>query len=225
MTFASTSSPWSAEPTFTSPPSAKSTTRPSLTDDPGSALRRSTRIRSPGATRYCLPPLTMTADSDASGLGTATNCTRVLPIHGELARSGGEQANRTLRERHGAPAHHHRLRYPKRGQRRDRRGTPVRDERQRDARDRERADVHADVLDDLDQEHAEDARGEQLAEAVGRNARGAEKTQKEHAEQRQQHQAAQKTELLSERCEHKVGGTLGHEAQLPLQALHPAATE
>src|SRR5207302_9155387 len=50
--------------------------RPSFTEEPGSAASRSTRIWSPGATRYCLPPLTMTADSELSGLGTARDCTK-----------------------------------------------------------------------------------------------------------------------------------------------------
>src|SRR5256885_13504320 len=62
-------------PTLTSPPSLTSRTRPSFTEEPGSAARRSTRMRSPGATRYCLPPLTITADSELSGLGTASDFT------------------------------------------------------------------------------------------------------------------------------------------------------
>src|SRR4029077_13197568 len=146
------------EPTFTPLPSVKRSTRPSLISAPGSALMRSTRIRSPGATRYCLPPLTTTAASEESGLGTATNCTRVLPIHGEVARgAGGAQSNRDLRKRHRPPPPHHRLRQSERGQRRDRGGPAVRDEREGDARDREQADVHPDVLRDLDEDHAEHA--------------------------------------------------------------------
>src|SRR5712691_2038236 len=77
ITLASTSTPSTAGlPTLTSLPSVNSRTRPSFTDDPGSAAMRSTRIWSPGATRYCLPPLTMTADSELSGLGTARDCTK-----------------------------------------------------------------------------------------------------------------------------------------------------
>src|SRR3989449_1943502 len=92
MTLASTSRPSIAGlPTLISLPSLNSRTRPSLTEEPGSAARRSTRIWSPGATRYCLPPLTMTADSELSGLGTARDCTkplgtnfsRPLPVYGE----------------------------------------------------------------------------------------------------------------------------------------------
>src|SRR3989454_9809034 len=92
MTLASTSRPSIAGlPTLISLPSLNSRTRPSLTEEPGSAARRSTRIWSPGATRYCLPPLTMTADSELSGLGTArdstkplgTNFSRPLPVYGE----------------------------------------------------------------------------------------------------------------------------------------------
>src|SRR5690348_1270286 len=226
MTLASTSRPCRAEPTFTSPPSAKSKTRPSLTEEPGSALMRSTRIRSPGATRYCLPPLTTTAESEPSGLGTATNCTRVLPIDGAVGRSaGGAQASPALRERHRPSPQQHRLREPERGQRRDRRGAAVRDQRQRDARDREQADVHPDVLHDLDEDHGEHARGQQLAEAVGRDAGGAKQAQQQDAEQRQQSEAAQQAELLGEGGEHEVGGAFGHEAELPLQALQPAASE
>src|SRR5260370_6095985 len=63
------------EPTLMSVPSRTSSTRSSFTDEPGSAARRSTRTLSPGATRYCLPPLTMTADNDASGLGTKGDIT------------------------------------------------------------------------------------------------------------------------------------------------------
>src|SRR5216683_2363009 len=89
ITLASTSSPSTAGfPTLTSVPSLNSSTRSILIDEPGSAARRSTRIRSPGATRYCLPPLTMTADvvrdarepsagtRELSGLGTARDCTK-----------------------------------------------------------------------------------------------------------------------------------------------------
>src|SRR5947199_9039950 len=86
MTLASTSRPSIAGlPTLISSPSLNSSTRPSFTDDPGSAASRSTRMRSPGATRYCLPPLTMTADSELSGLGAASDCTkqRLVPIYGE----------------------------------------------------------------------------------------------------------------------------------------------
>src|SRR5438445_8211503 len=93
MTLASTSMPSIAGlPTLTSLPSLNSRTRPSFTDDPGSAAMRSTRIWSPGATRYCLPPLTMTADSELSGLGTARDCTKgTSPGHSPLvgrAREG-----------------------------------------------------------------------------------------------------------------------------------------
>src|SRR5437867_1316 len=77
MTLASTSRPSIAGlPTLISSPSLNSSTRPSFTDDPGSAASRSTRMRSPGATRYCLPPLTTTADAELSGLGTAKDCTK-----------------------------------------------------------------------------------------------------------------------------------------------------
>src|SRR5438477_737420 len=70
ITFASTSMPSiRGAPPLTSEPSRTSSTRSSFTEEPSSAARRSTRTLSPGATRYCLPPLTMTADSDASGLG------------------------------------------------------------------------------------------------------------------------------------------------------------
>src|SRR5438128_543946 len=44
----------------------------------GPAARRSTRMRSPGVTRYCFPPLTTTADGELSGLGTARDCTKGL---------------------------------------------------------------------------------------------------------------------------------------------------
>src|SRR2546427_5706265 len=82
MTLASTSRPSIAGlPTLISLPSLNSKTRPSLTEEPGSAARRSTRIWSPGATRYCLPPLTMTADSELSGLGTAKDCTSDQHTH------------------------------------------------------------------------------------------------------------------------------------------------
>src|SRR5579864_8652428 len=82
ITFASTSIPSTAGlPTFTPSESLKSRTRPSFTEAPGSAPIRSTRIRSPAATRYCLPPLTTTAEafvgaSEPSGLGTASDCTK-----------------------------------------------------------------------------------------------------------------------------------------------------
>src|ERR1700687_4456917 len=64
-------------PTLISSPLVKSRTRSSFRDDPGSAARRSTRMWSPGATRYCFPPLTTTADSEPSGLGTACDCTKL----------------------------------------------------------------------------------------------------------------------------------------------------
>src|ERR1700681_4066110 len=130
-TLTSTSSPSTAgEPTLISSPFTNSRTRSSFSDEPASALRRSTRILSPGATRYCLPPLTTTADSEESGLGTASDCTKGTVS--EDALSG--------RHRRGLDA-------PQRRQRRDRRGPPVRDQGQRDSRDRQQADVHSDVLD------------------------------------------------------------------------------
>src|SRR5205823_8167349 len=88
ITFASTSMPSTAGfPTFTSSPWLNSRTRAKLTDEPGSAARRSTRIRSPRATRYCFPPLTITADGfrgfagtgELSGFGTATEFTKTPP--------------------------------------------------------------------------------------------------------------------------------------------------
>src|ERR1700716_2333339 len=89
ITLASTSTPSMAGvPTLISLPSLKRRTRPSFSDAPGSAVRRSTRIRSPGATRYCLPPLTTTADSELSGLGTARDCTKVGPGLGRPANWG-----------------------------------------------------------------------------------------------------------------------------------------
>src|SRR5258708_8685736 len=77
-TLTSTSSP-STEgvPTLISSPLVNSRTRSSFRDEPGSAARRSTRMWSPGATRYCFPPLTTTADSEPSGLGTASDCTKL----------------------------------------------------------------------------------------------------------------------------------------------------
>src|SRR5712691_6444212 len=129
ITLASTSTPSTAGlPTLTSLPSVNSRTRPSFTDDPGSAASRSTRMRSPGATRYCLPPLTMTADSELSGLGTASDCTkqRLLPICGE----GLLVDNR-------APSDSNGLDDSQPGQRGDRGRAAVRDQRQRDAGDRQ----------------------------------------------------------------------------------------
>src|SRR5260370_4917780 len=105
ITFASTSMPLSCDPTWNSSPSLTITTRPSLTEDPGSAARRSTRIRSPGATRYCLPPLTTTADAEISGLGTASDCTKRWD---------------PLLEDDGPRTEHHRLDQPECRQRGDR---------------------------------------------------------------------------------------------------------
>src|SRR5579872_2856185 len=76
ITFASTSTPASAFPSLRPSPSLTSSTRPSLIEAPASSESRSTRIRSPGETRYCLPPLTTTADGELSGLGTARDCTK-----------------------------------------------------------------------------------------------------------------------------------------------------
>src|ERR1700682_1896362 len=128
-TLTSTSSPSTAgEPTLISSPFTNSRTRSSFSDEPASALRRSTRILSPGATRYCLPPLTTTADSEESGLGTASDCTKGTVSEDDLP----------------APQSHG-LDDAQRRQRCDRGRSPVRDQRQRDARDRKQADVHADV--------------------------------------------------------------------------------
>src|SRR5450759_344113 len=76
-----------------SEPSRSSRTRPSLIDEPGSSARRSTRIWSPGATRYCLPPLTMTAVSEPSDLGTNA----ILPI-----RSAAPKPTRSRRAQNHA---------------------------------------------------------------------------------------------------------------------------
>src|SRR2546430_13596158 len=162
MTFASTSRPSTPGlPILTSLPSFIIRTRPSLTEEPGSAASRSTRMRSPGATRYCLPPLTMTADSELSGLGTASDCTkqRLLPIYGE----GLFVDNPASSDSNG-------LDDSQPGQRGDRGRAAVRDQRQRDAGDRQQADGHPDGLEHLDQEHREHAAGQQLAEAVRSDA-------------------------------------------------------
>src|SRR5712664_4055545 len=102
-TLTSTSRPSIAgEPTLMSLPFRSSRTRPSFNEEPGSAARRSTRIWSPGATRYCLPPLTTTADSDSSGLGTAkhsTNCRWVLPGEGQRGDYEGEDQQGVRRDR------------------------------------------------------------------------------------------------------------------------------
>src|SRR5712672_2792619 len=103
-----------------SSPFLNSRTRSSLNEEPGSADRRSTRIWSPGATRYCFPPLTTTADSNASGLGTASDCTK-----GTVSKDDLPAAQRD------------RLDQPESSQRSDRGRSPVRDQRQRDAGDRQ----------------------------------------------------------------------------------------
>src|SRR4029077_1326828 len=108
-------------PTLMSEPSWTSRTRSSFTDEPGSAARRSTSILSPGATRYCLPPLTTTADSDPSGLGT----------NGDITGPRGPLA--VLQQ---GTAKHDRLDQSEGCERRHRRRASVGDERQRDARDR-----------------------------------------------------------------------------------------
>src|ERR1700730_16222415 len=155
-TLTSTSSPASSLPaTLMSSPFRNSSTRSSFRDEPGSALRRSTRMWSPGATRYCFPPLTTTADSEESGLGTASDCTKhsdsPVPVSYEPAPQS------------------HRLDPPKGGQGGEGRRAAVRDQGQRDARDGQQADVHADVFDHLDQDHHENAACQELTEPVRRD--------------------------------------------------------
>src|ERR1700674_1177761 len=195
-------------PTVISSPFRSSSTRPSFSDDPGSAERRSTRILSPGATRYCLPPLTTTADSEESGLGTASDCTKGTVSEDDLPapeRNGLDEAQRR--------------------QRGDRRGSPVRDQRQRDSRDRQQADVHSNVLDDLDEDHHEHAAREQLAEPVRRHGRRSQEPDQQQAEHREQHQASQQAELLGEDGEDEVGRAFGHKAELALKPVQPSLAE
>src|SRR5439155_20817469 len=71
-----------AGPTLRSSPSASRSTRSRVSSDPASAATRSTRTWSPGATRYCLPPLTTTAVNELSGEGTIENCTPALAKRG-----------------------------------------------------------------------------------------------------------------------------------------------
>src|SRR4029077_13805259 len=208
-TLTSTSMPsMPGEPTVMSSPFRSSSTRPSFSDEPGSAERRSTRILSPGATRYCLPPLTTTADSEESGLGTASDCTKGTVSEDDLP----------------APQRH-RLDEAQRRQRRDHGRSPVRDQGQRDSRDREQADVHTDVLDHLDKDHHEHPARQQLAESVRRHGRRPQETDQQQAEQREQDQASQEAELLGEDGEDEVGRPLGHEAELALQAVEPSLAE
>src|SRR6202521_5584591 len=208
-TLTSTSRPsMPGAPTVISSPFRSSSTRPSFSDAPGSAERRSTRILSPGATRYCLPPLTTTADSEESGLGTASDCTKGTVSEDDLPapqRYGLDEAQRR--------------------QRGDRRGSPVRDQRQRDSRDRQQADVHSNVLDDLDEDHHEHAAREQLAEPVRRHGRRSQEPDQQQAEHREQHQASQQAELLGEDGEDEVGRTFGHKAELALQTVQPSLAE
>src|SRR5690242_2474142 len=51
----------SEEPALTESPSTTATTRSNSTSAPMSPVRVSTSIDSPGATRYCLPPVSITA--------------------------------------------------------------------------------------------------------------------------------------------------------------------
>src|SRR5437899_7675946 len=105
-----------------SEPSRTSRTRSSFTDEPGSAARRSTRILSPGATRYCFPPLTTTADSDPSGLGTNGDIT------GPSGRIAVDEERTAERDR---------LYQTQAGQCFFQAEDGIRDQRQRDAGDRE----------------------------------------------------------------------------------------
>src|SRR6267378_8553766 len=190
-TFASTSTPSTSLPTLTPLPSLRSRTRPSFTEEPGSAASWSTRMRSPGATRYCLPPLTTTADRELSGLGTASDCTKrwdcSLLVHKD------------------PPANNHRLDQPERRQGRYRGRAPVRDQRQGDARDRQQPDVHPHVLDDLDEHHDEGAAREQLAEPIRREGGRTQGPDEKGAKEREQNQAAEKPELLGEGGEDEIG--------------------
>src|ERR1700694_4244421 len=229
-TLTSTSRPLSSSPaTLMSTPCPNRRTRSSFRDEPGSASRRSTRIWSPGATRYCLPPLTMTADSNASGLGTASDCTKgpdgaVLspPERGGCAVS----SRRPLKYMSYRPApQHHRLDKPESRQGGDRGRSAIRDQRQRDAGDGQQPDVHAHVLDHLDQDQDEHPAGEQLAQPVGRHGGRPEEPDQQGAEDRQQHEAAKQPELLGEDRKHEVRRPLGHEAELALQPVQPALAE
>src|SRR5437899_2749223 len=94
-------------PTLISLPSLNSRTRPSVSDEPGSAVRRSTRIRSPGATRYCFPPLTTTAEREPSGLGTASDCTsKLLPSPRRGERWGEGDGTQSPLEKRSPDQHH-----------------------------------------------------------------------------------------------------------------------
>src|ERR1700693_226832 len=208
-TLTSTSRPSTAgEPTVISSPFRSSSTWPSFSDEPGSAVGRSTRILSPGATRYCFPPLTTTADSNASGLGTACDCTKGTVSEDDLPA-----------------AQRHRLDQPQRRQRRDGGRSPVRDERQRNARDRQQADVHTDVLDHLDQDHHEHSTRQELAEPVRRNGRRTEHPDQQEAEGRQQNEASEQAELLGKDGEDEVRRPFRHEPELALQPVEPPLAE
>src|SRR5216684_8578402 len=208
-TLTSTSRPSTAgEPTVISSPFRRSSTWPSFSDEPGSAVRRSTRILSPGATRYCFPPLTTTADSVASGLGTACDCTKGTVPKDDLPAP----------QRHG-------LDQAQRRQRRDGRRSPIRDQRQGNARDRQEADVHSNVLDYLGQDHHEHPAREQLAEPVRRHGRRTQEPDQQQAEDRQQDQASEQAELLGEDSKDEVSRSFRHETQLALQAVQPSPAE
>src|ERR1700682_5188788 len=91
-TLTSTSRPSTdGAPTLMSSPLVNSRTRSSFRDEPGSAARRATRMWSPGATLYFFPPLTTTADSELSGLGTASDCTKLSDrlVHGPASHGHG----------------------------------------------------------------------------------------------------------------------------------------
>src|SRR5579859_750312 len=229
-TLASISSPsTSGAPTWIVSPSCSSRTRPNLTDEPGSAASRSTRTWSPGATRYCFPPLTTTAVSNPSGLGTVRHCTSgtTVVLERQPYRAGVEPIrvhDLPLMDHQAAPQDH-RLGQPEAGQGRDRGRPSVRDQRERDPGDREHADVHADVLDDLDEEHHEDAAGDQLAEAIRRHRGGLQQANQQGAEDGEQGEAPQEAELLGKDGKHEVGRALGYEAKLPLQPMQPALAE
>src|ERR1700687_4621282 len=102
--------PVTLPPETSSPPSLKDALTASSISEPMSPASFSTRITSPGATRYCFPPVSMIACMQTSLLGAGTHGVRrngwsketvyhAHPAHGQAVADGGPVRN-------GAPCAH-----------------------------------------------------------------------------------------------------------------------
>src|SRR6185436_9211499 len=204
-------------------PSATSRTRSKATESPGAASRSSTSSSVPTSTRYCFPPVSMTAYMEPLGVATdrAAACRCELDMKKRVGRpkrnrnSTATSLRASICPRNGrstrrspfgaALADVDALQDSERDGDADQRRAAVADERQRNARDRHHPDHHPDVDHELEQQPRRHAAGEDRPERVLGTPAGHQHAPEQADEQQDDDHRADEAKLLGQDREHEIG--------------------